>query len=186
MNAKDEFLSNWEKFTAKLKGRILAMSTQKELTFQVLSETIDYERDFWTSRYEEGGRWIERFSKQNPEKGDIVRSILTHDLHFSGRVNPTSNIGMIRILRILIGIVVGFLLIKLSPDSWIMKSEAFQNFQRLMPYVSAGCGGIVFYFMGLQFDTSLSTKCRRELIEAYMRQLDKFKLSVEMVFSSSD
>lgn len=186
MNAKDEFRSNWTKFMAKLKGRLLGMSKNGELTFQAVSEIFDSEREFWLSHYEEGGRWIERFSEQDTTRGDIIRKILANDLHFSKSVKPKSNIAMLRILRIAIGVVVGLLLIRLSPDSWIMKSETLQNLRGWVPYLSAGCGGVIFYFLGLSFDASLVDKGMRKLTNGYLHQLDKFKLSVEAVLSDGE
>ena len=179
MNAKDEFLSNWTKFIAKLKGRLLGMSKNGELTFKAVSEIFDSEREFWLSHYEEGGRWIERFSEQDATKGEIIRNILVNDLQFSGNITPKSNVGVFRIFRIAIGVVVGVLLIRLSPDSWILKSEELLKFRDLIPYFSAGISGVVFYLLGQTFDASLFDKCRYKLIDSYLNQLEKYRLSVE-------
>ena len=184
MNARDEFSSCWEKFAIKLKGCMLGMLTQRELTFGALTEMLDREREFWMSRYEEGGRWIEHLLEQDPARGEIVRNILTTDLHFSGSISAGVNLGMFRTLRVGIGMVVGFLLVSLSPDSWMMQSETLQNIRGLIPYLSAGCCGVAFYFLGLSFDASLVTKGQRDLIDSYLHQLDKFKLSVESVLSA--
>lgn len=179
MSAKEEFLSNWTKFIAKLKGRLLGMSKNDELAFQVISEILDNEREFWLSHYEEGGRWIERFSEQDAAMGDVIRNIMANDLQFNGSITPKSNIGMHRILRIAIGAVVGFLLIRLSPDSWVLKSKELLKFRDLIPYCSAGICGIVFYLLGQSFDVSLLDKCRYKLIDSYLNQLEKYRLSVE-------
>lgn len=179
MNAKDEFLSNWRKFIAKLKGRMLGMSRDNELPLQAISEILDREREFWLSRYEEGGRWIERFSEQDAARCDTIRNILAVDLQFSGNIKPKSNVGVFRIFRIAIGAVVGFLLIRLSPDSWVLKSEALLKCRDFIPYVSAGISGVVFYFLGQTIDASLLDKCRYKLIDSYLSQLEKYRLSIE-------
>ena len=181
MNAKEEFRQNWEAFTDNLKGAMLVMLSQADLSFDRIASALEARREFWNSRQLEGGRWLERYSSLVTEKADLVRKILTEDLKFSQEQERAGAGIALKVLRILVGFILGYVIAKTSPDSWLMRTDMLAEVRGAVPFGAATACAVAFYVLGLPFDRSLSEKRRRGMVESYLRQLDKYKKSVESI-----
>ena len=181
MNAKEEFRQNWEAFTDNLKGGMLVMLSQADLSFDRIATALEARRELWSSRQLEGGRWLERYSSLSPEKADIVRKVLSEDLKFTQEPERAGAAIALKVLRILVGFILGYVIAKNSPDSWLMRTEMLADVRGAIPFGAATACSIAFYVLGLPFDRSLSEKRRRGRVESYLRQLDKYKTSIESI-----
>ena len=59
------------------------------------------------------------------------------------------------------------------------------DFQMWIPAVSALVCAAAAYYLGMTFDEGAEEKGRRGLADAYLRQLDKFRLGVESVLADA-
>ena len=164
MNAKEEFRQNWEAFTDNLKGGMLVMLSQADLSFDRIATALEARREFWSSRQLEGGRWLERYSSLSPEKADIVRKVLSEDLKFTQEPERAGAAIALKVLRILVGFILGYVIAKNSPDSWLMRTEMLADVRGAIPFGAATACSIAFYVLGLPFDRSLSEKRQRRAV----------------------
>ena len=181
MNAKEEFQDNWKKFSTQLKGRMLSFNGKTFSSSGYFNELLESEREFWSSNLQEGGRWLKDYSEKNPENGKTISGILCKDMCFMDVDSSNANIIMSKVCRVVLGLAIGFSIVSFGDSAWIQKLKESFFMESLLPYFFALLCGIVFYFIGMSVDSALQAQNSHKLIEAYMKQLEKFKLSVESI-----
>jgi len=168
---KEKFDSLWTDFITLFKGKLIEVANKQTLSTPLANLILDDARSIWTSSYEINGRWLNKLQKEEPQRGEIVSKILTHDMTLTdiehGSVLPVYCNYLIPIL----GAGVGYAI-----SSFYDASKVVQGISTVLPAVLLYPA--VIQYRGIQKNKNIQTN-----IEAYITQLDKYYQSVVSVLS---
>lgn len=170
----DEFEKNWEKFTTQLQGQIMTQAQKGVLVHSVLNLILADCVGFWDSKYSEGGRWLDRYETEYPKKADMIRDIFLNDMKFTDEGEKSSDLEALKYIVPVGTAIAGF---------------AVSGFGKAGMLARAACTVVpaaVAYPIATNIVNIKSDDAKENLIQAYMKQLDKYKLSIESILQSSD
>ena len=168
---KELFEKYWADFQNKLKGKLLRQFEKQECNFK-LAELILSESSLGLySEYDACGRWLKKYSAESPDKGELIRQILLEDMHFT---EITSHRGYNEALNYVIPVVgaaAGFGIASVAAADAVVKA------------VSTIAPAAVLYFSTKAVGDSMKDASKRNMIDEYISQLEKYKLSVLNILS---
>lgn len=163
---RDSFEKQWEKFLTSLKGKILKESSKQQLTYPLLNLLLRDARLCWESDYDENGRWLKKYKEENPEKGELIYNILLEDMVFTEIKPAKGNSEIMNYALPVVGAVAGFGISSLLHANAIIKA------------VSTIAPAALLYTTTKSVGTNKKDNSTKQLIDAYIAQLDKFKVSI--------
>lgn len=75
-----KFQELWNDFVASFKGILITESKKQNLTFPIAKLALSNAVSTWSSEYTINGRWLYELLRDEPEKGKLVKEILTKDI----------------------------------------------------------------------------------------------------------
>lgn len=166
------FQACWTKFSTRLKGEMMMQAKNKTFTYPVLNLLLAESTGFWDSQYSEGGRWLKQYEKEEPGKADMIRDILVKDMKFTEVPEAASRNDFLKYALPAGSAVAGFAI-----------SRIFSASKLIQAICTIATAAAAYPIAGNILDKSQNNK-RQELIQAYMSQLDKYKISVESIMQS--
>ncbi len=167
----EEFEKYWKKFITQLQGQIMTQAQQGILIHSALNLTLADCVGFWDSKYSEGGRWLDKYEAQYPKKADMIRDILLKDMRFTDEGEYTSKYNALRYLIPAGSAAAGFAISGFSEAGMLARAAC-----TILP--AAVAYPITTNILNMKADDE-----KKELIQAYMKQLDKYKLSIERILT---
>lgn len=168
---RDRFEKLWDKFFARLKGKILREADKQELTYPLMKLILTDAKSDWMSEYDEGGRWLRDYMNENPAKGRLVYDILTDNMSFCEVAKKSDSMGLVSLVAPLAGAALGFGISSIFNAGVVVKI--------ISTVVPAG----LIFGTTKAMEPKFKNKRKQEHMEAYFNQLEKYKLSVISVLS---
>lgn len=165
----NSFLKNWDKFRVRLQGQIMIQVKKGVFTYTSLNLVLADCVEFWDSHYSEGGRWLMELEKAFPEKAELVKKILLKDMKFSEESDVASKNNILQYAVPVGSAVVGF-----SISRALGASNIVQAVCTLTP-------AAVALPLTKNIVNSVDENKKKEMIDSYLSQLEKYRLSVESV-----
>lgn len=156
----------WEKFIVRLKGKMLRQMAKGALDIGALKLILLDASAGWDSNEEEGGRWLHGYAQEHPEKGELLRNILVEDMRFAEVTYPRVFPQTLEYILPVGGAAVGLGLSSFFQANWKVRAAATVG------------PGVLLYPAVRAVGEGSREKRRREVMEDYLGQLDKFKESV--------
>ncbi len=75
-----KFQELWDDFVSSFKGLLITESSKQELSFAIAKLSLTEVVSTWSSEYTINGRWLYKLIQEEPEKGKLVKEILTKDI----------------------------------------------------------------------------------------------------------
>lgn len=124
---------------------------------------------FWESKHSEGGRWLSDYEEKNPEKASIIEKILLDDMKFIEESSQIEERDYIKYLAAGGSAAAGLLISRYTGASnWV------QTVCTIAP-------AVVAYPIVSNVISTLSDKQKKVLIQNYMDQLEKYKVSIQRI-----
>lgn len=76
----NKFKELWKDFVTGFKGNLITESKRQPITLVLARLALADALLSWTSEYTINGRWLNNLIKEEPEKGELVKEILTKDV----------------------------------------------------------------------------------------------------------
>lgn len=167
-----DFEKKWNKFITKLKGSLIELSEQQQISYANTSIIFDEVASCWSLSYDECGRWLADLAKTDARKGELVKTILTKDLKLEEI--PTSKPFPLaaRIGVPVIGAAVGF-----GFSHFLGAPIWGQIVSTAVPAV------LLFPVMNVVAGTKERDDQNKQ-ISSYIEQLDKYKKSIISVLET--
>lgn len=165
----EEFQKYWKKFVTQLQGQIMTQAKKGMLIHSSMNLILADCVGFWDSTHSEGGRWLNRYEAEYPEKAGIIRDILLKDMKFAGEEENSSKYEVLKYIIPMGGAVAGF---------------AISGGIGVSNLVRAACTVVpaaVAYPVTVNIMKMKAEDGKKELIQAYMNQLGKYKRSIEII-----
>lgn len=173
-NYYEEFEKYWKKFTTQLQGQIMQQAQKGMLIHSSLNLILADCAGFWDSRHSEGGRWLDRYEAEYPEKADMIRNILLKDMRFTGEEENSSKYGALKYIIPAGSAVAGF-----AVSGGFGASNLVRAACTIVP--AAVAYPVMTNIMKMKAEDG-----KKELIRAYMNQLDKYKRNIESILQNSE
>lgn len=163
------FEKYWERFMARLRGKIMHHAQRQNLTYSLMKLILKDASDSWNSDLEENGRWLMQYCGQNPQEGALVRRILLEDMEFAEISVNKANWEVLAHAVPVAGAASGFGISSALGATPIMKA-----FFTIAP-------ALLLYPAARGFSGGIKDRSTEEYIDRYLLQLDKYKKSVVSV-----
>lgn len=167
----ERFKTLWDHFITRLHGQMLHATVKQHLTGPMMQLMLADGVDFWDSRQQEGGRWLDQYETANPQKGARIRSILVKDMSFSIEEDAKSRAGILKLALPLGSAAAGLLVSHLSGASAAIR------------IISTVAPTVVSYPIAVSLIDAQNSSTSKSLIQNYLNQLEKYRQSVESVLS---
>lgn len=172
MSTVSEFEKLWSKFTTRLQGVLINKSKAQKLTYSIADIVLSDAAVSWSLSYDECGRWMSGYIKENPAKGALIKKILTEDMRFT-EVPEKKNIPVAA--QIAVPIVTAALG---GGISYLLHAKL------AIIILSAVVPAVLSYPAVRSLNSSIEIKNKETLIKDYMQQLDKYKNSIVSILSN--
>ena len=172
IEAKADFERNWTKFITRLKGQIITKSEKQELTYPLLKLLLSDAALSWDAKDEENGRWLMNYAASEPVKGQTIRGILTEDMQFTELQPKKVYSESLNYVVPVAGAAVGLGISSLLGANTLVKA------------ISTIAPAAVLYPSAKAIGDNLNKKGRSLLLEEYIAQLEKYRISVISVIES--
>lgn len=164
------FQACWTKFADQLKGRMILQAKKETFNYTMLNLILADCTEFWDSHSSEGGRWLEHYEKRNPQKCSIIRDILVRDMKFRDTSENVSNNEIVKYALPVGSAIAGF----------VLSRNAYAGKKVLQALCTAAPAAITYPISNEIVDTAREKKKKR-IIQRYLEQLDRYKISVENI-----
>lgn len=165
----DGFKKNWDKFVSRLQGQLITQARNGVFTPAssnlILADCIG----FWDSRHSEGGRWLEEFEKEYPQKAEMVRNILLDDMKFEENSADDSKQEYLKYIIPVGSAAAGFAISKIAGANAIVQAVC-----TIAPAAAA-------YPVASNILHAADDNRKKEMIRNYLSQLDKYRVSIESI-----
>lgn len=170
-NAKEDFEKCWGKFITQLKGRLMTVSKNQKLSYNIAKLQLTDIAANWDSEYEETGRWLRQYCKENPEKGQLVREVLLEHMCFI-EIQPKKDYSEVMNYVIPVaGALAGFGISTLAHARTVVRA------------ISTVAPTVLLYPSAKAVGTTLHQNSKTELLDEYIFQLDKYHQCVISILS---
>lgn len=167
---KERFEQYWNKFITRLRGQMLNTMAKQKLTYPMMKLMLADEVEFWDSRQQEGGRWLDQYEAKYPEKGALIRTVLVKDISFREEGgNAPQGGGSLKYIMPVGGATAGFLISHFMGASTVVRA------------VSTVIPAIAAYPIAVSITGSNKADADKKMIQLYLDQLEKYRLSVESI-----
>ena len=86
-----KFQELWDNFVSSFKGILITESSKQGLSFAIVKLSLSESVLTWSSEYTINGRWLYKLIQEEPEKGALVKEILTKDISLTEVKSESSN-----------------------------------------------------------------------------------------------
>ena len=170
--ALTDFKKCWEKFSSQLQGQLITKAKSNTLQTASANLALSDSVSFWDDRYAEGRKWLDGLSVKNAEKAKLIEEILLDDMQFQTLAEQKSNDKLLKYGIPMGGAVMGFVVSKAI-------GTALPGRAVLMGGMAlAGCP------LGKGMASASRDGAKKKMIDEYMQQLEKYRLSVERILTS--
>ncbi len=163
------FDKNWDKFVTRLQGRLMTQAknggSMQQSSNLILADCIG----FWDSRHSEGGRWLENYERECPEKAEMVKNILLNDMKFEEYSSGVSQKGYMKYMVPIGCAAAGFGLSKISGADTVIQTVC-----TIAPAAAA-------YPVTINALRAGENSRKKQMIQNYLSQLNKYKVSIESI-----
>lgn len=171
MSYISDFERCWKKFTDTLGGALIEESEKQTLTYSVASIILSNASMAWSLSYDECGRWLSSYKKENPEKGELAEQILTKDMRFT-ELPPKKNLPeAVNFIAPLGGAIVG------GGIAHLLGTNIF------IQVASAAVPAVLLYPTTKSIGNMIKRNNKEAVLTEYMAQLEKYRKSVISVIS---
>ena len=167
MTDYDYFEKYWEKFVTQLRGQMMTQAKKGIFSFASLNLILADCVGFWDSRYSEGGRWLDRYEKEHPDKAELIRDILLKDMKFQEEESGSLKKDFLKYVVPAGSAVAGLAIARVAGAT-----TATQAICTLAP-------AAVAYPVTNNVVHTLNDNVKKKVIQSYMDQLNKYKKGVE-------
>lgn len=167
-----DFNTIWNDFVSSFKGELINESRKKKLNFDEVRLIFSEHLASWTSEYEAPGRWLRELSRIEPEKGELVREILLTDMHLDEEAAST---GASRVWEYAV---------PLAAAGAGFGAAKFFGLGTLWTACATAVPAVMLYSIMRHNIESSHESTENSAIEGYVRQLDKYKYSVDSALSA--
>lgn len=165
----NDFQKYWEKFSAQLRGQLMNQAKNGTLHNTTAKLALSGSVAFWDDRYAEGRKWLDRLEQEQPEKAQLVQDILLKDMGFQDLEEQKDHSPLLKYGIPVGGAIVGFAVSRFLGSTATTQALWTAGVALVSYPAASGMAGAVK-------DTAV-----KRTIDAYMDQLDKYRLSVEGV-----
>jgi len=165
----ERFQKYWNRFVTQLKGKLMAQAKNETLTCSVMNLLLADSIEFWDSHHSEGGRWLEKLEKENPQKGSMVREILVNDMKFEDTSETISRNDLIKVVLPVGSTLAGYAI------------SHFAGANRVIQAICTAAPAAIAYPVASGMHKSAREQKKKDIIRNYMDQLDKYRISVESI-----
>jgi hypothetical protein len=160
------FETNWKRFETTVKGKLLEKQKQQDVAVGFANIILKEAATNWFSSYSAEGRWLSRYTENNPDKGSAVKAVLKNDMKFvevaaKQTISPYVKYGVA-----VAGAVVGGGLAGLFTESLLPR------------IIGAAVPAAVLYPMASEYEKSALEGGKSEAINGYIAQLEQYKQSI--------
>lgn len=166
---KERFEQCWNKFITRLRGQMLNTMAKQKLTYPMMKLMLADEVEFWDSRQQEGGRWLDQYEAEYPEKGALIRSILVKDISFKEESGNAPQGDSLKYILPVGGAAAGFLI------------SHFMGANTIVQAVSTVVPAVAAYPIAVSVTGSNKADADKRMLQLYLDQLEKYRLSVESI-----
>lgn len=170
----DAFKKNWDKFITRLQGQLITQAKNGVFTPAssnlILADCIG----FWDSRHSEGGRWLDGFEKEYPDKAERIRNILLNDMKFKSNSSDESTQEYLRYLIPVGSAAAGFAISRIAGANAIVQA------------VCTIAPAVVSYPVASNVLHAAGDNRKKEIIQNYLSQLDKYRVSIESILQGME
>ena len=161
-----KFQELWSDFISSFKGRLITESNKQELSIGLVKIILSDAVSTWSSEYTINGRWLYKLMQEDPERGELVKEILTKDISITEVKSESSNYDSLKYI-----IPVGFGAIGYG----VARIAGIATFgtvcATLIPMA------VVYPLTIISFSNKRKI-VNEEMINAYIKQLEKYKESI--------
>lgn len=166
------FEKNWAKFITRLKGQVMAKTEKQELSYPLLKLLLSDAVIGWETKDEENGRWLMNYTAEEPTKGQTIHRILTEDMQFDELQSKKVYHESLNYVVPIVGAVAG-----LGISTLLGAGVLGKTLSTVVP-------AAVLYPSSKAIGDNLNKTSSSHLLEEYIAQLEKYKLSVISVIES--
>lgn len=167
----NDFHKYWRKYASQLRGQLMNQAKNGTLQNATANLVLSGSIAFWDDRHSEGRKWLERLEDEQPEKAQTIQNILLKDMRFQDLEAKKDYSQFLKVGIPIGGAVVGFAISK--------GTGAALPVQTLL---TAGLA-LVGYPVASNMAAAARDTAEKNAIDAYMHQLEKYKLSVENILN---
>lgn len=161
-----KFQELWQDFISSFKGSLITESRKHAVQFPVAKMALSEAISTWTSKYTINGRWLYKLIQENPEKGGLVKEIITKDIALEEIKSASTNYDSLKYIIPLGAGAVGYGIARLTGLATLGTACA-----TIAPMVIA-------YPIAKTYLSNQNEKARINLINGYVNQLNKHKESI--------
>lgn len=172
LNNTAGFEKCWIKFTKQLKGKLINQKEKQNFTYSALKLILADAVTVWESKYDECGRWLIDYTKENPEKGELIKQVLLEDIKFTEIKEKKDSSRGVAIAVSAASAAIGFGISTVLNATNIVTAAA-----TMLPAIAA-------YPAVTATGSAVKAKKEELNIDAYMNQLEKFRLSIVNVIEN--
>lgn len=165
----DAFKKNWDKFITRLQGQLITQAKNGVFTPASFNLVLADCIGFWDSRHSEGGRWLDGFEKEYPEKAERIRNILLNDMKFESNSSDESTQEYLRYLIPVGSAAAGFAISRIAGANAIVQA------------VCTIAPAAVSYPVASNILHAAGDNRKKERIHNCLSQLDKYRVSIESI-----
>jgi len=161
-----KFQELWDDFVSSFKGRLITESSKQELSFAIAKLSLAEVVSTWSSEYTINGRWLYKLIQEEPEKGKLVKEILTRDISLMEVKSAYSNPDRIKYIIPLGAGAIGYGVAHLAELATLGTACA-----TLIPMAVA-------YPLATTHLSNKKNQQKESVINSYVNQLNKYKEAV--------
>lgn len=165
----NDFKKNWDKFIVRLQGQLITQAKNGVFTPASSNLILADSIGFWDSRHSEGGRWLDGFEKEYPQKAEMVRNVLLNDMKFVENSADASKQDYLRYIIPMGSAAAGFTISKIAGANAIVQA------------VCTIAPAVVAYPVASNVLHAADNNRKKEMIQNYLSQLDKYRISIENI-----
>lgn len=161
-----KFQELWNDFISSFKGSLITESNKQELSLGIVKIILSDAVSTWSSEYTINGRWLCKLIQDEPEKGKLVKEIITKDISLSEVKPEFSNPENLKYLIPIGAGAIGYGAAYISG----------------LATVGTACSTIipiaVAYPLTITHISNKKNKEKERIINSYVNQLNKYKEAV--------
>ena len=168
----NRFSELWDGFAASFRKRLETEREKQKLSYSVCTLLLNDEKLCWNTDDNPCGQWLEDLRNTQPQKADLILSIIMDDV----KLSDTGNDKHLTVTDIIGCGVIPFVL--------AMVTMMICNFMKL-PFVTTIISEIVIELVAIisYLLSPLSKKSGKAVIDKYTAQLDKYKRVISEIVS---
>ncbi len=165
----ERFEKYWKDFSDRLQGQMMTQANKGVFTFASLNLILSDCVGSWDSKYSGGGRWLDEYEKKYPQKAQMIRNILLNDMKFTEDSEGDTKNDYLKYI-----VPLGSAAVGLGISRGVGASNLVQAICTISP-------AVVAYPVTNNILDSTKDQKMKARISNYMRQLDKYRLSIESI-----